>query len=63
MFQEGDFYSNEFVPAYEEQFGSEPTSVFHAHSFDAANVLFDAIEQVAVRDRRRLAVDPAHGAA
>ena len=48
VFQEGDFYSNEFVPAYEEQFGSEPTSVFHAHSFDAANVLFDAIEQVAV---------------
>jgi branched-chain amino acid transport system substrate-binding protein len=48
VFQEGDFYSNDFVPAYEEQFGSEPTSVFHAHSFDAANVLFDAIEQVAV---------------
>ena len=55
VFQEGEFYSNEFVPAYEEQFGSEPTSVFHAHSFDAANVLFDAIEQVAVRERRRLA--------
>ena len=50
MFQEGDFYSNEFLPAYEEQFGSEPTSVFHAHAFDAANVLFDAIEQVAVVD-------------
>ncbi len=48
VFQDGDFYSNEFIPAYEEQFGSEPTSVFHAHSFDAANVLFDAIEQVAV---------------
>ncbi len=50
VFQEGEFYSNEFVPAYEEEFGSAPTSVFHAHSFDAANVLFDAIEQVAVEN-------------
>jgi branched-chain amino acid transport system substrate-binding protein len=50
VFQEGDFYANQFTPAYEEQFGSEPTSVFHAHSFDAANVLFDAIEQVAVQN-------------
>jgi branched-chain amino acid transport system substrate-binding protein len=49
VFQEGEFYSNDFVPAYQEQFGSEPTSVFHAHSFDAANILFDAIEQVAVQ--------------
>ena len=48
VFQDGDFYSNEFIPAYKEQFGSEPTSVFHAHAFDAANTLFDAIEQVAV---------------
>jgi branched-chain amino acid transport system substrate-binding protein len=48
VFQEGDFFANEFLPAYEEQFGSEPTSVFNAHSFDATNVLFDAIEQVAV---------------
>ena len=46
----GDFYSNEFIPAYEEQFGTEPTSVFHAHAFDATNVLFDAIEQVAVEN-------------
>jgi branched-chain amino acid transport system substrate-binding protein len=50
VFQEGDFYSNEFIPAYQEEFGSEPTSVFHAHSFDATNVLFDAIEQVAVEN-------------
>ena len=49
-YQEGEFYSGEFLPSYEEQFGSEPTSVFHAHSFDAANVLFDAIEQVAVQN-------------
>jgi branched-chain amino acid transport system substrate-binding protein len=50
VFQEGDFYSNEFIPAYQGEFGSEPTSVFHAHSFDATNVLFDAIEQVAVEN-------------
>jgi branched-chain amino acid transport system substrate-binding protein len=50
VFQEGDFYSNEFIPAYQEEFGSEPTSVFHAHSFDATNGLFDAIEQVAVEN-------------
>lgn len=50
VFQEGAFYNDEFLPQYQEQFGTEPTSVFHAHAFDAANILFDAIEQVAVDD-------------
>jgi branched-chain amino acid transport system substrate-binding protein len=50
VFAEGDFYQNEFLPAYQEQFGTEPTAVFHAHAYDAANILFDAIEQVAVDD-------------
>jgi branched-chain amino acid transport system substrate-binding protein len=50
VFQAGDFYKNTFLPAYTEQFGTEPTSVFHAHAFDAANILFDAIEAVAVDD-------------
>jgi branched-chain amino acid transport system substrate-binding protein len=50
VFQEGEFYTNDFLPAYESAFGSEPTSVFHAHSFDATNVVFDAIEQVAVEN-------------
>lgn len=49
-FQAGAFYKDEFLPAYQEQFGTEPTSVFHAHAFDAANIIFDAIEQVAVDD-------------
>ena len=48
-FQGGDFYANEYSPAYTEQFG-EQTSVFNAHAFDAANILFDAIEAVAVDD-------------
>lgn len=50
VFQGGAFYSDEFVPAYKAQFGTDPTSVFHAHAYDAANVLFDAIEAVAVDD-------------
>jgi branched-chain amino acid transport system substrate-binding protein len=50
VFQEGDFYTNDFLPAYKEQFGTAPTSVFHAHAYDATNVLFDAIEQVAVEN-------------
>jgi len=48
VFQDGAFYNDEFLPAYEEQFGTEPTAVFHAHAYDAAQTLFDAIEAVAV---------------
>jgi branched-chain amino acid transport system substrate-binding protein len=48
-YQGGAFYSDEYLPAYTDQFG-EPTSVFNAHAFDATNVLFDAIEAVAVDD-------------
>ena len=50
VFAEGDFYKNDFIPAYKEQFGTAPTSVFHAHAYDAANILFQAIEDVAVDD-------------
>ena len=48
-YQNGDFYKNEYLPAYVDQFG-KPTSVFNAHAYDATNVLFDAIEAVAVDD-------------
>ncbi len=47
-FQANDFYSGEFIPAYQEAFASEPLSVFHAHAYDAANVVFAAIEEVAI---------------
>lgn len=47
-FQSGDFYKNEFLPAYKTRVGTAPTSLFHAHAYDAANILFDAIESVAV---------------
>lgn len=45
----GDFYESEFLPAYTEVSGeAEPLSVFHAHAFDAYNILADAIEEVAI---------------
>jgi len=45
----GSFYEEDFLPAYEEEFG-EPTSVFHAHAFDATNMLIEAIEEVAITE-------------
>ena len=44
----GDFYEAEFLPAYTEVSNEDqPISVFHAHAFDAYNMLADAIEAVA----------------
>ncbi|HLD93688.1 MAG TPA: branched-chain amino acid ABC transporter substrate-binding protein [Anaerolineales bacterium] len=37
----------EFLVAYQENYGSEPLSVFHAHGFDAANMIFACIESTA----------------
>jgi len=50
VFANGDFYKNEFIPAYKEQFGTDPTSVFHAHAFDAMNILFEAIKSAAIEN-------------
>jgi branched-chain amino acid transport system substrate-binding protein len=50
VFANGDFYKNEFLPAYAEQVGTDPTSVFHAHSFDAMNILFEAIKSAAIEN-------------
>jgi branched-chain amino acid transport system substrate-binding protein len=49
-FTGGEFYVNEFLPAYQEAFGTDPTAAFHAHSFDALNILADAIEAVGVQN-------------
>ncbi len=49
-FTGGDFYKNEFVPAYVDQYGSNPISVFHAHAYDAMNVMVEAIKSVAVQN-------------
>ena len=38
-----------FVTKYEARIGKKPISAFHAHSYDAANILFAAIEKVAVK--------------
>jgi branched-chain amino acid transport system substrate-binding protein len=42
------FYFDEFLPAYQEAYGTEPLSVFHAHAYDATNILMNAIEAVAI---------------
>ena len=42
------FYVDEFLPAFERRFGSGPPGVFHTHSFDAANLIFDATRRVAL---------------
>ncbi|HEX7172737.1 MAG TPA: branched-chain amino acid ABC transporter substrate-binding protein [Candidatus Limnocylindria bacterium] len=47
----GDFYEAEFLPAYLEFSGEDTTiSVFHAHAFDAYNLLAETIEAVAFTD-------------
>ena len=43
----GSFYQEEFLPAYIAKYGTEPTAPFHAHAFDATNMVLDAIEEVA----------------
>jgi peptide/nickel transport system substrate-binding protein len=40
----------DFLAKHVERYGEEPISAFHAHAFDAANILFDAIEEVGVLD-------------
>ena len=38
----------QFLARWEEEFGSSPPSGYHAHAYDAANLLLDVIETVAV---------------
>lgn len=40
----GDFYQHDFLPAYEAAYGTAPLSGDHAFAFDAATMLFDALE-------------------
>jgi ABC-type transport system substrate-binding protein len=39
-----------FQTEYQEILGQEPVSAFHAHAYDAANMIFDALEAVAHQD-------------
>lgn len=41
---------NHFKEVYQSEYGSEPTSVFHAHAYDATNMIFRAIESVAEQE-------------
>jgi branched-chain amino acid transport system substrate-binding protein len=38
---------DKFLAKYIESYGSEPISVFHAHAFDAANMIFACVEDIA----------------
>jgi branched-chain amino acid transport system substrate-binding protein len=39
-----------FLAKWDDKFGGVPPSGFHAFAYDATNILFDAIEKVAVKD-------------
>ncbi|MCB0155664.1 MAG: branched-chain amino acid ABC transporter substrate-binding protein [Anaerolineae bacterium] len=41
---------DEFLKVYREVAGQDPTASFHAHTYDATNLILDAIENVAQKD-------------
>jgi branched-chain amino acid transport system substrate-binding protein len=45
----GETYEK-FKADYKEKYGSDTLSVFHAHAFDATNIIMGCAEQVAVQD-------------
>jgi len=50
------FYGQQFLPAYQKQFGERPIAVFNAHSWDAFNVLAAAVKKVAKDDNGTLTI-------
>ena len=47
----GPEYEFKFVPAYIAKFGgTAPISIFHAHAYDAMNMIFACVEKVAVKN-------------
>lgn len=46
----GPDYQTVFLPKYKELFGTDPISIFHAHAYDAMNIVIAGIEKVAVKD-------------
>jgi len=40
----------EFLEKHQAKYGENPLSAFHAHGYDAANIIFAAIEKVGVQD-------------
>ena len=49
--QFGADYQAKFIPAYEAKFGSKPVSIFHAHAYDAVNMVYACVEKVAKGDK------------
>jgi branched-chain amino acid transport system substrate-binding protein len=49
-FEQGDFYSSQFIPAYKALVGSLPTSAYHAQAYDAFNMIAAALTKVAVQN-------------
>jgi branched-chain amino acid transport system substrate-binding protein len=49
----GETYDR-FLATYIEKYGGKPISVFHAHAFDATNMIFACIEKVGVDDNGAL---------
>src|SRR5919106_396437 len=47
----------QFVATYEQKFGEKPIQAFHAHAYDAANMLFDAIEAAARQQGDSLVIE------
>lgn len=45
-FSDNVYYEEEFIPAYLEKAGGRPQAPFHAHAFDATNMILEAIEKV-----------------
>lgn len=48
---------DDFVEMYESEFGEKPIQSFHAHAYDATNLLLDKIEEVAEQDGDTLTID------
>lgn len=46
----------DFVAKYEAEYGEKPIQAFHAHAYDAMNILLDALEAVAVEDGGSLTI-------
>ena len=46
-FSDNIIYSNELLPIYESRYG-DPTSEYHAHAFDAANMILTGILETAL---------------
>jgi ABC-type branched-subunit amino acid transport system substrate-binding protein len=52
----GDAYS-EFVSKYESAYGEPPISAYHAHAYDATNMLLTAVEEVADVSGQTVTID------